>query len=136
MTTYKISEKWPSKDQYCFIKNRDEWIFCIYQGTEEEIDKWGFFRNPALFNLGIIEEWQPAIIQLDNPVVDVLTKKAHYDLVDVKNDEGVSFWDAFKNTIGEPNDNSPRANSSSESGRDDIQTEIPVLRADSIESAK
>lgn len=134
MTTYKVSEKWPKKDQYCFIKNKGEWIFCMYQGNEEDPDRWGFFRNPASLNLGVIEEWQPAYIQLANPSVDILSKKAWYDLVDVVNDENHSFWEQFKNTVGDHNVNSDRADSDSKGGGEDLSAEVPVLRPDCVES--
>ena len=129
MTKYKMSEKRPEKDQYAFIKNGDDWLFAMYQGTEESPDVWGFFRNPESFALGAIEEWQPALVRIKNPSVDVLSKKVIYDLDDITNDEGVSFYKEFVNSVGENNGNSASGTDDNLEKRGvDIQAEVLGVR--------
>ena len=103
MTIQKIEDTAPQLNQYCFIRVQDEWVFCIYQGKEED-HKWGFWKNPSEWVLDKIQEWQPANLSLSNPTLDLKNKKVTMDLIDVHNGEH-SMYDVFLKSIYQEENN-------------------------------
>ncbi len=106
MSIYKINEKTPDLNQYCFVKLQDDWAFATYAGQNETDYKWNFFNSPSQWIGSQIVEWQPATLSVANPTINLATRKVTLDLMDIHNEEKESMWEVFRKTVyGEDNDN-------------------------------